>query len=79
MDLYINYLSESQVQGLQNSISELMTYPLILTPYSVATIDGFFAKTSKAKGMNYLIGKENEIKLSQKTVPRHKMGIQTST
>ena len=32
-----------------------MTYPLTLTPYSMATIDGFFAKINKAQGMNYLI------------------------
>ena len=32
-----------------------MAYPLTLTPYSMATIDGFFAKTNKAQGMNYLI------------------------
>ena len=38
-----------------------MTYPLTLTPYSVSTIDGFFAKTNKAKGMNYLINKDNEV------------------
>jgi len=46
---------KSQVLGLQVSISDLMTYPLTLTPYSMATIDGFFAKTNKAQGMNYLI------------------------
>ena len=32
-----------------------MTYPLTMTPYPLATIDGFFAKTNKAQGMNYLI------------------------
>ena len=31
---------KSQVLGLQVSISVLITYPLTLTPYSVATIDG---------------------------------------
>ena len=46
---------KSQVLGLQVSISDLSTYPLTLTPYSMATIDGFFAKTNKAQGMNYLI------------------------
>ena len=46
---------KSQVLGLQVSISDLMTYPLTLTPYSMATIDGFFAKTNKAQEMNYLI------------------------
>ena len=46
---------KSQVLGLHVSISDLMTYPLTLTPYSMATIDGFFAKTNKAQGMNYLI------------------------
>lgn len=48
---------KSQVQGLQISMGDLMTYPLTLTPPSVATIDGFFAKTNKAKGMSYLTGK----------------------
>ena len=46
---------KSQVLGLQVSISDLMTYPLTLTPYSMATIDGLFAKTNTAQGMNYLI------------------------
>ena len=32
-----------------------MTYPLTLTPYCISTIDGFFAKTNKAQGMNYMI------------------------
>ena len=32
-----------------------MTYPLTLTPYSISTIDGFFAKNNKAKGMNHMI------------------------
>lgn len=51
---------KSQVQGLQLSISELLTYLLTMTPYSITTTDGFFAKTNKAKGMNYLINKKNE-------------------
>ena len=46
---------KSLVLGLQVSISDLMTYPLTLTPYTMATIDGFFAKPNKAQGMNYLI------------------------
>ena len=37
------------------SISDLMSYPLTLTPYSISTIDGFFAKTNKAKAMSYII------------------------
>ena len=40
---------------LQATAADLMIYPLNLTPYSKATIDGFFAKTNKAQGMNYLI------------------------
>jgi len=46
---------KSQILGLQVSISDLITYPLTLTPHSMATINGFFAKTNKAQGMNYLI------------------------
>ena len=46
---------KSQVLGLQVNIAVLMTYHLTLTPYSKATIDGFFAKNNKAQGMSYLI------------------------
>ncbi|KAL7404873.1 hypothetical protein ABVT39_020258 [Epinephelus coioides] len=46
---------KSQELKSQISISDLMTYPLTLTPYSISTIDGFFAKTNKAKGMNHMI------------------------
>ena len=31
-----------------------MSYPLTPKPYSIATADGFFAKTNKAKGMELL-------------------------
>ena len=33
----------------------MMIYPITLTSYSMATIDGCFAKTNTAQGMNYLI------------------------
>ena len=46
---------KSQQLKSQISISDLMTYPLTLTPYSISTIDGFFAKNNKAKGMNHMI------------------------
>lgn len=32
-----------------------MSYPLSSSPYSTATIDGYFAKTNKGQGINYLI------------------------
>ena len=51
---------KSQVMGLKLSISELMTYPLTVTPYYIASVDGFFAKTSKAQGMNYMNEKEED-------------------
>ena len=35
--------------------SDLVIYPLTLTPYSMATINRFFENTNKAQGMKYLI------------------------
>ena len=40
--------------GTRLNLQELMSYPLTPKPYSIATADGFFAKTNKAKGMELL-------------------------
>ena len=40
--------------GTRFDLRELMSYPLTPKPYSIATADGFFAKTNKAKGMELL-------------------------
>ena len=34
-----------------------MIYPFTLTPYAIVTLDGFFAKTNKAQGMNHMASK----------------------
>ena len=44
-----------------------MSYPLSPTPYSIATIDGYFAKTNKARGMNDLIRDIENAKLPPST------------
>ena len=43
--------------GARLDLQELMSYPLTPIPYSIATADGFFAETNKAKGMQ-LIAKD---------------------
>ena len=43
--------------GTRLDLQELMSYPLTPIPYSIATADGFFAKTNKAKGTE-LIAKD---------------------
>ena len=43
--------------GTRLDLQELMSYPMTPIPYSIATADGFFAKTNKAKGME-LIAKD---------------------
>lgn len=47
-------LVRSQNQGLQLDLKELMTFPLTPVPYSLATPDGYFAKTDKSKGFQFL-------------------------
>ena len=47
-------LLKSQNQGLRLNFKELMTYPLTPVPYSLATADGYLAKTNKAKAFCYL-------------------------
>lgn len=42
-------------EGGNIEIEYLMKYPLTPVPYSLATADGFFFKTDKAKGRHYLI------------------------
>ena len=37
------------------TVNEFMTYPLSPVPYSLATADGYFSKTNKAKGLQFLI------------------------
>ena len=43
--------------GARLDLQESMSYPLTPIPYSIATADGFFAKTNKAKGTE-LIAKD---------------------
>jgi hypothetical protein len=45
---------KSQNEGLRLDLKELMTYPLTPVPYSIATADGFLAKTDKSKSFHYL-------------------------
>ena len=33
---------------------DLLSYPLTAVPYSLATTDGYFAKTDKAKSYHYV-------------------------
>lgn len=39
-------------------VSKLMAFPLTPVPYCLATADGFFTRTNKAKGMEYLLQDE---------------------
>ena len=45
---------KSQNQGLQLDLKELMGYPLTVVPFSLATADGYLAKTDKAKAFHHL-------------------------
>lgn len=47
-------LIKSQKTGLQLDLRELMTYQLTPVPYSLATADGYLAKTDKAKAVQHL-------------------------
>ena len=46
--------------GTRLDLQKLMSYPLTPIPYSIATADGFFAKTSKAKGMELIANDVDE-------------------
>ena len=39
---------------IQVNLEDLLTYPLTPVPYSLATADGYFAKTDKAKAFHYV-------------------------
>ena len=43
-----------QQKNLQLDLAELLTYPLTPVPYSLATGDGFFAKTDKSKAFHHV-------------------------
>lgn len=44
-----------KVQGGTIRVNYFMAYPLTPVPYSLATADGYFNKTDKAKGLQFLI------------------------
>ena len=46
--------------GARLDLQELMSYPLTLIPYSMATADAFFAKTNKANGMELITDVDDE-------------------
>ncbi|CAJ1079900.1 hypothetical protein XNOV1_A042672 [Xyrichtys novacula] len=54
---------KSQLLWSQINISELMSYPLTVTPYSISTVDGIFAKNNKAQGMNLMIKDAENVEL----------------
>ena len=47
-------LVKSQADDIRLELAHVMKYPLTPVPYSIATADGFFAKTDKSKGFHYL-------------------------
>ncbi len=57
-------LVQSQMQGVQLDMKELMTYPLTPVPYSIGTSDGYLAKTDKSKGFTYLTKDREDAVLS---------------
>lgn len=61
-------LIKSQNQGLQLDLKELMTYPLTPVPYSLATGDGYIAKTDKAKAFQLLTKDCTDMNVSQAKV-----------
>ncbi|CAJ1061367.1 hypothetical protein XNOV1_A031607 [Xyrichtys novacula] len=54
---------KSKLLPSQISISELMSCPLTVTPYSISTVAGFFAKNNKAQGMNLMIKDAENVEL----------------
>ena len=48
-------LIKSQLLDEPLDLDELMTFSLTPVPYSLATADGFFAKTNKAKMLHFLL------------------------
>ena len=54
-NIAFHLLVKSQSQGLKLDLRELMTFPLTPVPYSLATPDGSFVKTDKAKGFHFLV------------------------
>lgn len=60
-NVFLQLLMKVQKEGII-SVNEFMTYPLTPVPYSLATADGYFIKTDKAKGFQFLIRDlENDI------------------
>ena len=53
---------------LQLDPKELMTYPLTPVPYSLATADGYIAKTDKAKAFQLLTKDCTDMNVSQAKV-----------
>ena len=51
-------------------LSDLMIYPLTLTPCQMAAINGLFAKTNKAQGMTYLIKDADHAQLTGSSMHR---------
>ena len=60
-NVFLQLLMKIQEEGTI-TVNEFMTYPLTPVPYSLATADGCFSKTNKAKGFQFLIRDlENDI------------------
>jgi hypothetical protein len=51
----LQLLVHSQSEDGRLDLRSILAYPLTPVPYSIATADGFFAKTDKSKGYHFLI------------------------
>ena len=61
--LVLQLFVQSQLLGQQVTTRELITYPMTLTPYAIATVDGHFAKTNMALCMNKIMSDEEDVDL----------------
>ena len=61
--LVLQLFVQSQLLGQQVTSRELMTYPMTLTPYAHAIVDGHFAKTNKALCMYKIMSDEEDVDL----------------